>query len=160
MFLRTETSNEKKIIGIRHTMSFANNTTGELFRSFMLRRNEIQQRANSELLCVHNYPEGFFRGFNPTTPFEKWAAAEVNSFDAVPDGMETATIPAGLYAVFLFKGTPASAGPFYQNIYMNWFPSSGYMLNLRPHFDVLGSKYKSNDPESEEEIWIPIKSQN
>jgi hypothetical protein len=26
-----------------------------------------------------------------------------------------------------------------------------------PHFEVLGDKYKNNDPSSEEEVWIPIK---
>lgn len=157
MFLRTETSREMKIIGKRHTMSFANNTTGELFRSFMMQKKEIRNRANADLLCVHKYPEGFFNGFNPAVEFEKWAAAEVTDFSPVPDGMETATVPAGLYAVFLFKGTQADAGAFFQNIFMNWFPASGYTLDLRPHFDVLGSKYKNNDPESEEEIWIPVK---
>ncbi len=158
MFLRTENSREMKIIGMRHSMSLVNNTTGELFRTFMQRRNEIQNRAGSDLLCVQNFPEGYYRAFNPATTFEKWAAAEVTSFALVPNEMETAIVPAGLYAVFLFKGTPANAGPFFQNIFMNWFPSSEYELDIRPHFDVLGSKYKNNDPESEEEIWIPIKS--
>jgi hypothetical protein len=30
-------------------------------------------------------------------------------------------------------------------------------LDDRPHFEVLGSKYRNNDPESEEETWIPTK---
>lgn len=29
---------------------------------------------------------------------------------------------------------------------------------MQPHFEVLGEKYKDNDPTSEEEIWIPIKA--
>jgi AraC family transcriptional regulator len=29
-------------------------------------------------------------------------------------------------------------------------------LDDRPHFEVLGEKYKNNDPTSEKEIWIPI----
>jgi AraC family transcriptional regulator len=158
MFLRTETSRGMKIIGKRHTMSFAENTTGQLFGSFMPRRNEIQNRTNTDILCVSIYPSGFFKSFNPTRPFEKWAAAEVNSSESIPVEMETMIIPSGLYAVFLFKGTMANAGPFFQNIYANWFPASGYVVDDRPHFDVLGSKYKHNDPESEEEIWIPIRS--
>ena len=157
MFLRTETSREMKIIGKRQTMSFANNTTGELFRSFMMQRMEIQNRANTDLLCVQNYPAGFFRGFNPTVPFDKWAAAEVSSFDFVPEGMETFTIPSGMYAVFLFRGSNAQAMDFFAGIYTNWFPQSGYEVDQRPHFDVLGAKYKNNDPESEEEIFIPVK---
>jgi AraC family transcriptional regulator len=36
-------------------------------------------------------------------------------------------------------------------------PNSAYALDDRAHFEVLGEKYKNNDPSSEEEIWIPIK---
>ena len=25
-----------------------------------------------------------------------------------------------------------------------------------PHFEILGAQYKNNEPDSEEEIWIPI----
>jgi len=31
-------------------------------------------------------------------------------------------------------------------------------LDDRPHFEVLGDKYKNADPDSEEEIWIPIRT--
>ncbi|EPE83362.1 GyrI-like small molecule binding domain protein [Leptospira noguchii str. 1993005606] len=39
-------------------------------------------------------------------------------------------------------------------IFQEWLPNSGY--KLKPHFELLGSKYKNNDPTSEEEVWIPI----
>jgi AraC family transcriptional regulator len=29
-------------------------------------------------------------------------------------------------------------------------------LAARPHMELLGEKYRNNDPHSEEEIWIPI----
>ena len=32
-----------------------------------------------------------------------------------------------------------------------------YTLDDRPHFEILGEKYKNQDPDSEEELWIPIK---
>jgi AraC family transcriptional regulator len=35
-----------------------------------------------------------------------------------------------------------------------------YFLDDRPHFEILGDKYKNGDPDSEEEIWIPIKQKN
>jgi AraC family transcriptional regulator len=63
----------------------------------------------------------------------------------------------GLYAVFLYKGAASAAAPFYQYIFQTWFPNSEYLLDNRPHFEILGEKYKNNDPASEEEIWIPIK---
>lgn len=45
----------------------------------------------------------------------------------------------------------------FRNIFGVWLPASGYTLDRRPHFEVLGEKYKNADPNSEEEIWIPIK---
>src|ERR1041385_4217625 len=101
MFLRIADSPRRLIAGLKHSMSFTNNTTPLLFRSFMPRRNEIVNRVNTDTLCVQNYPEAFFQGFNPNTVFEKWAAVEVTESTSVPDGMETMTIPEGKYAVFL-----------------------------------------------------------
>src|SRR5688572_252609 len=139
MFLRTELSREMKIVGIRHTLSFVDNTTPQLFRSFMPRQNEVSNRTSSDVLCVQIYPPGFFQKFNPNRPFEKWAAVEVSEVENIPADMETMIVPAGLYAVFLFKGTMANANAFFQNVYANWFPASGYVVDARPHFDVLGS---------------------
>ncbi|MBK8342237.1 MAG: GyrI-like domain-containing protein [Bacteroidetes bacterium] len=65
-------------------------------------------------------------------------------------------IPAGKYAVFYYKGLNTDHSIF-NYIFQDWIPQSGYQLDDRPHFDVLDERYKNNDPESEEEIWIPIK---
>jgi AraC family transcriptional regulator len=35
-------------------------------------------------------------------------------------------------------------------------PNSDYVLDNKTHFEILGDKYRNNDPESEEEIWIPV----
>lgn len=32
-----------------------------------------------------------------------------------------------------------------------------YEIDFRPHFEILGEKYKNNDPGSEEEVWIPVR---
>jgi AraC family transcriptional regulator len=66
------------------------------------------------------------------------------------------SIPGGLYAVFDYKGSSTDSSIF-QYIFETWLPNSDYELDNRPHFEVLGDKYKNNDPASEEEIWIPIK---
>ena len=34
------------------------------------------------------------------------------------------------------------------------------LLDQRPHFEILGSKYKNENPASEEEVRIPIKPKN
>jgi AraC family transcriptional regulator len=139
-------------------MSFIQNKTFELWRGFMPRLKEIQNCVGAELYAMEVYPVGYFDNFNPTAEFEKWAAVEVQDLDTIPADMETLTAPAGQYAVFLHKG-PASNGPqTYQYIFQSWLPSSDYLLDNRPHFAVMGEKYKQEDQNSEEEIWIPVKA--
>ena len=70
--------------------------------------------------------------------------------------MEAFILTGGLYAVFDYKGLNTDHS-IYQYIFGTWLPNSDYVLDNRPHFEILGDKYKNNDPTSEEEIWIPIK---
>jgi len=154
---RIELLAEKKLIGMRVQMSFANNKTTGLWSGFMPRRKEIKNNTGTELYSAELYPPTFFYEFNPVAEFEKWAAIEVTDFEMIPEGMETIIFPAGLYAVFLHKG-PASKGPdTYRYIFETWLPGSNFDLDQRPHFAVMGEKYKQNNEDSEEEIWIPVK---
>ena len=104
---RIETLTEKKLIGKRITMSFSDDRTFQLWRSFMPRPKEIQNSVGSDLYCVQVYAAMDFNNVNPAAAFDKWAAIEVADFTAVPNGMETITLPAGLYAVFLHTGAEA-----------------------------------------------------
>jgi len=152
-----ETLGEKKFIGKRLRMSFTNNKTHELWRSFMPRRKEIQNIIGSELYSIEVYPPNFYNNFNPEAEFEKWAAVEVTDFQTIPDNMETIISPEGLYAVFIHKGAASEGPKTYQHIFAIWLPNSEFQLDNRPHFAVMGAKYKSEDPDSEEELWIPVK---
>ena len=152
---RIETLVEKKLIGKRMTMSLSNNKTGELWRSFMPRRREIGNNLNSDLFSMQVYDRPVDFG-NLNQEFEKWAAVEVPDFDTVPDGMETFTLKGGLYAIFHYKGSSMDTAIF-QFIFETWLPNSKYILDDRPHFEILGDKYRNADPESEEDIWIPVK---
>lgn len=144
----------KKLVGKHLKMSFADNKTVELWRNFMPRRKEIRNNLGDDLISMQVYPESF--SFNPNTEFEKWAVVEVSDFGTIPADMETFHLPGGLYAVFLHKGSSTDNSTF-RYIFVTWLPASDYILDNRPHFEVLGEKYKNQDPESEEEIWIPIK---
>jgi AraC family transcriptional regulator len=157
---RIETLKGKKLVGKRIKMSFSDNKTFELWRDFMPKRTEIKNNVGSGLYSIEVYAPLFFNNFNPKTEFDKWAAIEVTDFNTVPDKMETITLPSGLYAVFLHNG-PASTGPkTYQYIFGTWLPNSDFLLDNRPHFAVMGEKYKNEDPSSEEELWIPIKPES
>lgn len=148
----------KKVAGIHLSMSFADNRTVELWRSFMPRRKELTNTVGSDLISMQVYPAEFdFAKVDINTKFTKWACAEVADFSAIPEGMTAFEIPEGLYAVFHYKGNPADGQNVFQYIFGEWLPASGYSIDQRPHFEVLGPNYKNNDPESEEEIWIPVK---
>ena len=153
---RIEILNEKKLVGERLAMSFANYNIAALWSSFMPRRKEITNTLTNNLISLAVYKPTHFADFKPTNEFEKWATVEVPNFDNVPTEMETFVLQGGLYAVFDYKGLNTDSAIF-QYILGTWLPNSVYALDDRPHFEVLGEKYKNGDPESEEEIWIPIK---
>ena len=155
---RMEILPEKKLAGKRIRMSFANNKTKELWQSFMPVRAEIKNKAGTELFSVEVYDPYYFQNFNPGKEFEKWAAVEVIDFNELPHEMETLVIPRGLYAVFIHKGPASEGEKTYRNIFETWLPGSSYDIDSRPHFAVMGVKYKKDDPDSEEEIWIPVKN--
>lgn len=149
---------EKKLIGKRMIMCYADYRIGELWGSFMSKRREITNNLTNDLISLVVYSPMHFKDFKPTNNFERWATVEVENFNNVPDGMETYSLSSGLYAVFNYKGMNSESSTFFQYIYSEWVPNSNYILDDRPHFEVLGEKYKNNDPSSEEEIWIPIRS--
>lgn len=147
----------KKLIGVSLSMSFINNKTAKLWRSFMPRRKEIANNISNEMYSLQVYDENFFSQFNPATEFKKWALVEVTDLSTIPENMETFELEGGMYAVFYYKGNPANTAQVFSYIMREWLPQSGYTLDNRPHFEVLGEKYKNGSNESEEEIWIPVR---
>jgi AraC family transcriptional regulator len=157
MLPRIATFSEKRLAGKRIRMSLAENRTRELWQSFMPKRREISNKTGPELFSVEVYDDNYFEDFNPEKEFEKWAALEVIDFTNLPPDMELLLIPGGLYAVFIHKG-PASGGEkTFRYIFETWLPGSPFLIDNRPHFAVMGEKYKKDDPDSEEEIWIPVR---
>lgn len=154
---RIEELKEKKLVGFRMTMSLTNNGTRELWQLFMSRRKEILHCEGTDLYSLQNYGPTYFSQFDPSTTFEKWAVIEVTEFEILPQGMECMNLTGGLYAVFIHKGAASTGPKTFQYIFGTWLPQSDFLLDNRPHFEVLGAKYKNDDPNSEEEIWIPIK---
>lgn len=138
-------------------MSLSHNRTSELWKSFMQTRKEIRNTIGTDLYSIQIYPPAYFENFNTDTPFEKFAGTEVSSFDPIPEGMEALVLETGLYAVFPYKGPASRGAEVFRHIYGVWLPASEYILDNRFHFEILGDKYKNEGPDSEEEIWIPVR---
>ena len=61
--------NERKLVGLSLEMSYANNLTANLWRSFMPRKHEIKRIVNSDLISMQIYPVSF--DFSPNINFRK-----------------------------------------------------------------------------------------
>jgi AraC family transcriptional regulator len=151
------TTERRILAGKSVTMSLIDNRTGELWRTFMPLRKSILSPVNPVLYSVNVYGKDYFAEFNPSKEFIKWAGIEISDAKDTPGELEPFELPAGMYAVFLYKGLPADGARFFQAIYTQWLPRSEYQLDHRPHFEVLDNRYKNDSPDSEEEIWIPVK---
>jgi AraC family transcriptional regulator len=148
---------ETKITGMRMTMSYSDYKARELWKCFMSRRKEVLNTIGTDYYSMQLFSPSFYDDFNPAASFEYWTAMAVTDFEMIPDGMDSFTINSGLYAVFNYRGDAIGAPAAFEYIFATWLPSSEYVLDHRPHFEILGDKYKNDHPDSEEEIWIPIK---
>lgn len=155
---RIENISSRKLVGKHLEMSIAEDRTAELWKSFMPVRHLIRNTVGNNLysLQIHNQILSL-NNFRPETVFTKWAAAEVTDFKNIPEDIDMHILTGGMYAVFVYKGLPSDFKNTFIYIFATWFPASEYEVDNREHFEILGSKYKNNDPESEEEIWIPVK---
>lgn len=155
---RFEYSKTRHFIGQSLSMSLVNNRTRELWSVFKPQLSKIKDRVGGDFFNLQVYPDGYHENFDPSNEFLAYALVEVSESFALPKGMQAFELPAGDYAVFIHKGGPKTAAATAHYIFEQWLPHSGYRLDHRPHFEVIGSKYKANDPDSEEEFWVPLKS--
>ena len=148
---------QKKLVGHSILMSLTDNKTFDLFSGFMPKRKQINNVVSEDIFEVMIYDALHFKNFNPNKTFTKWGTLEVSDFDTIPEGMKTLTLENGLYAIFRYKGLPKDFGKLMSYVFMEWLPQSDYILDNRTHFNVLGDAYKNNHPDSEEDVYIPIK---
>ena len=148
---------EKKLIGMRTSLSLSNDTTRELWQQFMPRRKEIINPLDNGFFSMKIYDDNLeIKNFTPQTVFEKWAAIEVSDISQIPEGMESHVLSGGKYALFIHKGPASTFSQTLQFIFETWLPNSQYELDNREHFEIMQENYHPNDPDAEEEVWIPI----
>lgn len=147
----------KKLVGRSLKTSLAHDRTVELWSGFMPQKGRVENQVGTDMYSLQVYGDADMGEFNPTTEFTKWAAVEVSDFAGNESCFETLTLSGGWYAVFVHKGAADRFALTMAYIFREWLPRSGYELDHRPHFEVLGKKYRHNHPESEEEVWIPVK---
>ncbi|MEM9686369.1 MAG: GyrI-like domain-containing protein [Bacteroidota bacterium] len=149
----------RKLIGMRIRTSASENNTRYLWQQFKPRVKEIKNTVNANFYAVEVYDKAInLSDFNLDITFEQWAAIEVTDFNKIPEGMEPHTLSGGMYAVFIHKGPAHTFYNTLQYIYGIWLPYSEFESDNREHFEIMGKDYTNpNDPNAEEEVWIPIK---
>ncbi len=130
----------------------------KLWKEFRSSIVQFKFRLDHNYYSVNVYDRTFDPSiFSNKEVYSKWAAVLVKSPMDCPDSFSSLIIPAGTYAVFEHRG-PASA--FRSSaifIYGDWLPASGFQLDHRPHFEILGPSYQPDDPGASEEVWIPVR---
>src|SRR5690606_27344794 len=127
-----------------------------LASEFRKRITEISTALNElELWGVSTDPENYNQDIDH---FEYFISVEVSSFDDVPEGMITKTLPANDYVVFTHRGLADNIGKVHDYLYTTWLENNDYVLNGLYNIEVYGERHKEEDPDNSEiEIYFPIK---
>lgn len=148
---------EIKLVAKSMPMSFAQDKTHVLWQDFSPLIKGIPHKLGKDKYSIQIFPDtDFFKNFNPTSIFKKYAAVNVSEYGALPDELEKLIIPEGQYALFDYIGKPSAASETFRYILCQWVPNSKYSLDDRPHIAKMGEKYKGEQPDSEEALLIPI----
>jgi len=148
----------KLLVGLKIKTNLMEDKAGDLWREFVSRTKEIQNIKGNGYYSLQFYNKNFPKNFNNKTNFDKWAALEVGEIDELPEGMQRVEIEKGKYAIFTYKGKSQGISTLMEYIYGPWLQESEFQIDNRAHFEYMGENYLGpNDPESEEEVWIPIK---
>ena len=148
-----------RLVGLNQQTTLDAQNPFELWRNFKKRLSEIHNRKSEVFYSIQVFNDKTdFGNFTPQTKFEKWAAVEITDVAAeIPEGMTELRIDSGKYAVFIHKGLPSEFSKTAEFIYGHWLPPAPYVLDNKPHFEVMQADYYPNDPNATEEVWVPIK---
>jgi len=138
-----------KAVGIPYLGNNSNGEIPKLWEAFNKSYRNIKQKSKS-MLCY-----GICDGeLDSEGRFHYIACAEVDSFEDVPEGMDTKVVPKGRYIVYTYKGALKDIGEFYNDIFAKFIPNSGYELDYRPQLELYDERFMNN---GEFDIYIPIK---
>jgi AraC family transcriptional regulator len=138
-------------------MRFGAPAMRELWQAFGPRVAEVRNRSSQDFISMRIFDRPIGSGPTPDARFEQWAAVEVTEPGPVPDGMDSRTFVGGTYAVCTYRGRADAFERAARHLYGEWLPASGYALDDREFFEVLGPAYRPDDPHATERIWIPVR---
>jgi AraC family transcriptional regulator len=138
-----------KAVGLSY---FGNNSKGEIPQLWQILNSRYKEIPNksSSMLCYGICDDEM----DSDGKFHYSACVEVDSFQDLPEGMETKIVPEGKYLVYTYMGELKDLGEFYNNIFAKWVPSSGYEMDFRPQLELYDDRFMNN---GEFDIYVPIR---
>lgn len=165
---RIEKLEPTTILGKSLEMSLAQDKTQALWQSFGPFVKDIENRKDRNFISLQKFNSVFDpKNFDPNAPFTKWAGVALQPaiedgnagqrHDGLIPGLSLYEIQGGMYAVFTHVGPASEFRRSMEYVFGEWFPKSAYLVDDREHFEVLPEGYRPDDPNAQEEIWIPIR---
>ena len=144
-----------QVIGMMCITTMKSNSIPKLWGEFNHRKHEIPNTTDFEgyLGICFGDSDG---EMTEDTPFNYMASAIVSSFDSIPEGMVTKSLPAAEYAVFEHRGALDNLDKTYTEIYQGWFANREYKPTGDYDFELYDARFKFGESDSIMEIWIPV----
>lgn len=149
-----------KVVGIRGETTLSDNQLPllwERFRSLLPDIPHITPNGRMFGICEACHENTLYI-MNNEVLFTEVAAVEVDSFDALSDGLVSKELPGGRYAVFTHKGTLRTLIQTFEYIWGTWFLTTNEELDWREDFELYDERFLGYDhPDSEIDLYIPIR---
>lgn len=150
---------EIKAAGLRGQTTLRDNVVPQLWQRFHQRLDEIPNKAPSGRgfgICEACEDNTLYT-MNNDVLFTEVAAAEVDSFDGLPDAFVKKILGGGRYAVFTHTGSLANLQKTFQYIWGTWFLNTKETVDTREDFELYDERFLGYDhPQSQIDLYIPI----
>ena len=150
-----------KVVGVERYTKDGIPNIREAWAEFDRRNQEIKDAKLPGVYGIEDYSRDFdMNAGGANGGFPKYyyiAAYEVPNFDHIPQGMTGKEIAAANYAVFTYRGHVDGIHNFFEYIYGEWVPQSGYSMDPKLSLDF--EHYRESNMDMNDlhlEIWVPV----
>ncbi len=130
---------------------------GKTWDRFIKIEKQIKKRVNQEVTYgVEIYGEEFHTD-------QKWVyfpSVAVSDLAEIPDILFGKILPAATYAVFTVKGGLDKIPETFRYAYDQWLPASKYEMGYAFDFELYDERFKGREPDSELDLYLPVKLKN
>lgn len=151
IFIRPAT----KLVGIAQQYDDNDLSLPKLWSAFRPYRGKVPNQSSPEFFGIYEQ----YQEQEDTVIFSYICSVPVISFDDVPEGMITRELPEQMYARFVHRGALSELEKTLKYIWGSWLPKSHYDYVEKPDFELYGSRFNTenpNSPDSEIYLHIPI----